>query len=910
MTDVQRALIGRGAEVAELVARIDGARRGTSSALCLSGEAGIGKTELLDRAGSAATGFTLLRAQGTPTESTLAFAGLSQLLHPVRHHIDDLPATPAAALRAALGGGRPADGDRFTPQVGLLALLSAAAEVRPLLVLVDDAQWWDVASTEALVFACRRTRADRAAILVTTRPVGEGALSALPVMEVRGLDAPASAALLAAHSRAAVDPDVARRVHEGTRGNPLALVELARRLTSAQLSGAAPLDDPLPVGPSLERAYREQIRRLPAATRKALLLAAAGSASDATVTGEPDRNIAALEPAEEAGLVTVIDGRVAFRHPLIRAACYHGATAAARRAAHRTLAASSAPDAAAWHLAAATTGPDEQVATTLEHAAVRARDRNAHDEAARAFERAARRSPPAAVAGRMFDAARELRLCGRTEAALKLLDEAGLHTRDPGLLAEIHRLRAQIDMWRGHPLRMHDLLTAEAARVASADPARAGRLYLEAVFPCVLGNDHANGMAAARSAERLIGAEHPLVAHALATLLTQERRYRQARPLLLHATEYLEQADPIATQEIVGTTALCLGLQGDVERGLRLLGRLVTAARARVMPGILPLALSMASLLEFWAGRWQQSWANGTESVRLAEETGQATDSPLAFGLYVQAGMGRVAECRDHAKQVTESVARTGNLGVASWMHAAIGKLELALRDDDAAVRELLESHRTIPPDTQVVPEWTADLAEALVRSGSPGDAIIHCDELARWAQDNQNSVGMALATRTKILLEPDGAQHWHQEAMTWFQRADRPFDRARADLYYGEHLRRTRRLTDARRHLDRARDQFRRLGAEPWTRRATGELRASGAAVPDLDVTTVARLTSQEMQIALAVSGGATNREVAAVLLLSPRTVGFHLSNIYRKLGIRSRIELARVLAEPQAGATVTADP
>jgi DNA-binding CsgD family transcriptional regulator len=426
----------------------------------------------------------------------------------------------------------------------------------------------------------------------------------------------------------------------------------------------------------------------------------------------------------------------------------------------------------------------------------------------------------------------------------------------------------------------------------------------------VLGNDHAAGMAAARNAERLVGPENPFVAQSLATLLTQERQYRQARPLLLRAAEYLEQADPIATQEIVGTTALCLGLQGDIDRGLRLLGRLITAARARVMPGILPLALSMASLLEFWAGRWQQSWAHGTESIRLAEETGQATDSPLAFGLQVEAGMGRVAECREHARQVAESVARTGNLGVASWMHAALGKLELALRNDDAAVSELVEAYRTIPPDTQPAPEWTADLAEALVRSGNRQDGIVHCDELSRWAEENRHPAGSALAARTRILLDPSAAERWHRQAMTWFRRADVPFERARADLYYGEHLRRARRLTDARRHLDRARDQFRRLGADPWTRRAAGELRASGAAVLDSDGATVAGLTPQEMQIALAVADGATNREAAAALLLSPRTVGFHLNNIYRKLGIRSRVELARAVADPPADATVTAGP
>lgn len=910
-------LVGRAIERSELTARLDRARAGQSGALCLTGEAGVGKTMLLDHAAAAATGFMVLRAQGTPAESDLAFAGLSQLVRPARRQLADLRGPPGRALRGALGIGPPAGGDRFTTYVGLASLLGAAAEQRPLLVLVDDAHCWDAASADALVFACRRLDAEGVAVVVSTREPAGGTFAGLPGLPVGGLDLAATGELVAARAGRPVDPAVTRQLHEGTNGNPLALVELAGSLRGPQLTGREALDDPLPVGPALEREYRSLIARLPAGTGWALLLLAAqpgqpvlpGAAGLAGAGGQPDE----LEPAEAAGLIVIDQGAARFRHPVVRSACYHGATATARRAAHRLLGILDPdPDVKAWHLAAAAVGPDEQVALRLAETAARARVRNAHVEAARAFERAARLSGDRSrAAPRMLEAARELQLSGRLEAAVGLLDEAQRAAEDPLVEAQIHQLRARVDMWRGHPMRMHDLLTEQAARIEPTDPAAAAELYLEAVFPCVLGDNLRAGMAAARRAERLVGSDHPLVAHALAVFLTQQRREAEARPLLLRAAAHLAQADPIATQHLVSLTALGLGLHADYDHGRRLVGRLVNAARSRAMPGILPLALSMTSILEFWTGRWRESWSHAAESVRLAEATGQAADSSLAFGLFVEAGMGREQDTRSHAARAFESIARTGNTAVRCWLHAALGKLELGLGNDQAASFELAEAVRTLAPEAKPVPEWTADLAEAQLRVGRRPEAQELSDQLASWARANQHPVGQALAARTQLLLaRPADAARWYRRAMAWFQRVDVPFERARTELYHGERLRRSRRLTESRTHLHHAFDLFGRLGAHPWAERARAELRASGAAVEEPERAARTDLTPQELQVALTVAGGATNREAAAQLLLSPKTVGFHLTNAYRKLGVRSRVELARRLSDQPGRRPITGEP
>ena len=479
-------LVGREAECTRIDQLLACARGGTGGALLLSGEAGIGKSALCGYAIECAGGMTVLSAHGMESEAELPFAGLLELFRGRLDHLDDLPAPQAAALGGALALSEQTSTDRFAIYAGVLSLLAALAEGGPILVVIDDVQWIDAPSAEAVLFAARRLGAERIGVLIAGRDdVRFDVPPGVPRVLLGGLSAAAGRALLAREPRS-VAPAVRDRLLEAMRGNPLALTEITGTLDDDQLTGARPLDDPLSAGPTLERALLRRVAPLPDTTRRALLVAAASD------TDSVERALgglwalgleaSSLAPAERAGAIDIAGRRLRFRHPLLRSAVYHGASTVDRRAAHRALAETSDGERRAWHLAAAAVGPDETVAQALEDAARTAATRGAHAAAARALERSAGVSPDVDQrVRRLTEAARETQVAGRAPDDGRLLERAMALTHDPVRRAEIQLLRGRQIVWHGEPGRAHELLVREAGRVRDLAPGMAAMMLAEAV---------------------------------------------------------------------------------------------------------------------------------------------------------------------------------------------------------------------------------------------------------------------------------------------------------------------------------------------------------------------------------------------------------------------------------------------
>ncbi len=931
-------LLGRQAECEQLDVLLAAARAGKSGALVLRGEAGIGKSALLEYAAANATGMGVLRARGVESESELPFSGLYDLFRPILGRLDAIPKPQAGALRRALALD-PADAqpretmltagsseDRFTYCVATLSVLAAAAEESPLLVLVDDAQWLDASSREALLFAARRLETEGVLVLFATRDgLGAARPSGLPELVLTGLDSQAARELLGSRSMAS---PVAERLVNATAGNPLALLEIPSLLSEGQLSGAEPLEEPLPAGPSVERAFLRRLDALPDTAREALVVAAADERGDAEEVARAIESLGldpgALGPAEAAGLVVISGSSVEFRHPLLRSAIYHGAPAAKRRAAHRALAeaSSSAGNAAArraWHLATATEDTDADVAQALEETALTSRRRGGYAAAASAFERAA-----ALTAGtedrarRLLEAADDSRLAGRSDHACVLLDEALGVTTDPLLRADIQRLRGSIEIWSGRPMAAHALLSAEAALVEEHDVARAAAMLADAVFPCFIAGDSRSGLAAAERATALAqqaGDSERMLAsalHAAATILRGEAS--DARGLLLACAPLLDEGSSLSrTNQLVHFAGAMLVWIEEYEWARLLLGRAVEQARALSAPGVLPYGLAALSALDFRTGYWAASFADAAEAMRLANETGQP--AALSYSLVclarVEAAQGRETECREHVSGASELADRIEAGSVPMFTGSILGLLELGLGRPDEAI-PLLEGVASLAEELGLgepgVVQWAPDLIEAYVRAGRSNDAERTLGAFGQQAEHTRRTWALAASARCRGLLAPDEAfEEQFAAALALHEQTPTPFERARTELCLGERRRRTGRRADAREPLRSALQAFERLGASPWAERAAAELAASGETARRRDPSAAEQLTPQELQVALIVAQGATNREVGAALFLSPKTIETHLSRIYRKLGVRSRTELAALLAEERVPAVLS---
>ena len=906
--------VGRERERARIDRLLQDARTGRSGALLLHGDAGIGKTALMRWAIGRASGMRILRARGIETESDIPFAGLTDLVTPLLDRVDDIPEVQARALRGALALGPAAPRDRFTVPAGLLSLLAVAAEEQPLLVAIDDAQWLDEASVEAFLFAGRRVEAEGIAMLGSLR---DG--TAVAGMEVPWLERLRVAPLADDEARELLGgerlaPAVADRLVSTAAGNPLALLEIPSLLSDGQRAGREPLEEPLRPGTGVERAFRRALDALDDRPARALLVAASAHTGRidaiAAALGHAALALGDLEPAERAGLITTADGELDFRHPLLRSTAYHAASATERRAVHAAHVAASAHGSPerAWHLAACAVAPDEEVAAALEAAALDARGRGAHATAARDFGRAAQLTPEDEPrARRLLEAATDATRSGEADRARQMLGDASRLASDPLLAADVQRMTGHVEMRRGSPLVAYELLVAEAERVRSRDPRRAAGMFLEASVTHMMTGDMHALIGTAERARALATAADPAL-ELLATAVIGEAYLalgdvEQGDALLSACEPYLLEGDPLAVVEVVGMAAHSSIWIEKFDRAQRILDRLLAAARDASAVSALIYPLAVLSHLDFRLGRWAAARASAAESVELAEDTGQLPLLAHSLGAlaHTEAAMGQEDQCRRHVAEGLALVARFQGDATGTYLNAALGLLELGLGRVPEAIAVLEHTQATADHMGQQpsVVMFTPDLVEAYARAGRRDEAHTLLAGFEARGRRAGSRWSQAATLRMRGLLAPDAEMRAHFDAaLALHDGLPMPFERARTLLCLGEGLRRARRRADAREPLKEALATFERLGARGWAERARTELRATGEQQTRRAETAAEQLTPHELQIAVLVSQGMTNREAAAALVLSPKTIEYHLGQIYRKLDVRGRAQLARLMA------------
>ncbi|WP_433203956.1 AAA family ATPase [Dactylosporangium sp. CS-047395] len=839
-------LIGRSREQERLRALAEAARDGTGGALVLRGGPGIGKTALLDWL-AAASPIPVLRASGAEFEADLPFAGLSQLLRPVLNRLDLLPDPQRDALAGAFGLGPAAEADRLL--VGF-AVLSLLAEAGPVLCLVDDAQWLDSVSADALRFAARRLGAEEVALVLATRP--PGAVPGVPVLDLDGL-ARADAELLLGEG---LDQAVRERLLSEAEGNPLALLELPR--TPGDGAGA--------VSERLRAAFHDQVAALPPPARAALLAVAASDSGDLAVvlrvaTAED------LRPAEEARLVEVADGSVRFRHPLVRAAAYHGASLAERVAVHRALAAALDGDRRAWHLAAAATGPDEDVAAALEATADGARARGGYGAAAAALERAAELSDsPGAQARRLLLAAENGLFAGAPQTAVRLAERAGGLDTDPAFLARVGWIEGQAWFWQGDFRTAYDLIAY-------------GGAYRRALHPAWYLGEPTLGTCL-----------DALGADPVSEWLVSAARGRPG-PLAGIADRRTVLDPAVPARDLVELCGFGF-VAGQDAAAHELAAALVGRCRGEGLAGLLPTLLFFQAEAELFAGRHRDAAVSTAEGLALARDGGQPLwiSQLSAVAAVLAALSGDEPAARAAVADALAAAAPGCPPAGFAWAQWALALLDLGQGRPEAAMPRLsplqsdpyahhVVAHRAIP-----------DLIEAAVRAGSSSTVDGALTRLTVFADRTGQPWAQALLHRCRALLTGD-----EHEFVLSLKLPARPFERARTSLLYGEWLRRARRKSDARRALQQALETFDRLAAHPWSARARTELAATGLpSSPSAPEPAAARLTPQELQIARLAAQGLSNRDIAAQLFLSPKTVAYHLYKAYPKLGVTARTDLA----------------
>ena len=908
------SLHGRTFEQDRLLRLLDDARRGNSGSVVVVGEPGAGKSSLVDVVRTAAAGMAVLEAKGVQSEATLPFAALHQLLRPVLELLERLPAPQASALRAAFalrGGGAP---DLYRVPLAVLTLLAEAAEDQPLVCVIDDAQWVDGDSAQALTFAARRLQAERIAMVFAARE-GEFDAAALPELRLEPLDTVAVEAILTARAGTTVAPDVARRVASATGGNALAVVELAPLLTREQLAGSEPLPQPLPMSAGVERLFADRVRALPPETRLPLLIAAADDTGRSDAVAAAARrlgsDLAALDRAEDERLIRVGATEISFRHPLVRSAIYGTATFGERHSIHRALAETLKEageiDRYAWHLASATLEPDEDVARELEQAAARARARNAFTAASAAVERAAELSPaPNDKGRRLTEAASDAWLTGLLPQAARLIAAAEPLVDDPALLANCHRLRGSIELAAGTSSTAIAMLVTGARRLRGVDPRRSLELLALAAEGASLSLDADASRAIAELASSLdVGDdEHDRFFIGLlvgfADHLAGDARSGIAaiREALAIAEEEFDDVDLMLAAGRAGFYV------GDDAAALRFHKRIVNRARSIGSIGCLAIAGTRLALAETLTGRWSEANATADETLRLAEDTGQREleAHAVVWLALIAAWQGDEERSRahlEHARSITATRPLSLVDDAARWVLATI---ELGVGRTAAALAQL----ETISHPVVAVLA-SLDRVEAAVGAGRPDLAKTWIEDLETFAEAADASWARARVAhcRAALAVDPGEREALYEEALRAHGESQRPFERARTELAYGEFLRRNRRRVDAREHLRPALETFTALEAKQWAERARAELRASGENARPRRTNGETRLTPQESQIARFVAQGLSNREVAAQLFLSPRTVDFHLRNVFTKLGIASRTELAALQLDADSSAS-----
>lgn len=903
--------------VAEL-ARLDDMRaaliRGEGSALVVHGAAGIGKTTLLEalveRCGDVVT---VVRACGAETEAELAFPALANLLDPVLGRLDELPVPQAAALTGALALGPPAPGDRMAVCVATLGLLRAAARQHPVLAVVDDVQWVDASSRECIEYVARRAGGPLSVVLAARDPWHPPKRIRLHGLPVGPVDDAAAAELLSQRAPGLAAP-VATAIMQAAAGNPLALVELPATLTTGQRAGVVALDLPLMPGNRLQRAFAGRVEALSGPARGALLVAAAYAGPELSVVAaaclRAGTAAGQLADAESSGLIRLDTDRVTFAHPLIRGLVYAEAPAADRRAAHAALAAvlPQDDDRRAWHLATAAIGPDEEIAAALERAGRRAVARRAYAAGSGALERAGRLSPEAQCASRrLLKAGQAAGSAGLADRALTLLTEAADLTSDAEQRARARQLRGQMLIRRGRSAEATPLLVEQARQVAPRWPVLAAAMLADAANAATNSGSYLEAERLSRCAVGLVrdsddASARGAVLGVLSWTLAQRGQVPEARTVLDEAARLADGLDWIGPDwswlHLLLRSRIPLG---EFEQAQAKSLEVCQRARDAGALGALSSALQVAADTAFRLGDWDAADALALEAIQIAGDVGQP--AVVGWSLIVRA---RILAARDHPEESRAAAQRALQMASSSrigaglrFAHGAIGFLELGLDRIDAAIGELEAVERVTHGsglEEPVIVPWAQDLVEAYARQGRAADARRVLARLERQAVSSASPVAAAAAARCRGLLDDDFEPAF-AGALTLHDRRPMPFERARTQLAFGRRLHRSRQRAGARAHLRAALEGFEQLKAVTWVRQAEAELRAAGGR--RRTVAADHALTPQELRVAAAVQRGASNRAIAADMFLSPKTVEFHLRQIYRKLDIHSRTQLVAALAE-----------
>jgi DNA-binding CsgD family transcriptional regulator/tetratricopeptide (TPR) repeat protein len=909
-------LTGRRSERGVLDRFVAGVRAGEGRALVVRGEPGVGKTVLLDYLAGRASGCRVVRAVGVQSEMELAFAGLHQLCAPLLDHAESLPVPQREALRTAFGLSAGPVPDRFLVGLAVLGLLSEAAGERPLICVVDDEQWLDRASAQALGFAARRLAADPVGLVFAARVPGED-VAGLPELVVEGLAEDDARELLESVLTGPLDARVRDRIIADTHGNPLALLELPRGLTPAQMTGGFGVRSAVPLDGRIEESFGRQLEMLPAQTLRLVQLAAADPSGDPVLVWRAAGRLAigagAARPAVEAGLAE-FGARVRFRHPLVRSAAYRSASVQTRQELHAALAEATDPavdpDRRAWHRAEAAPGPDEDVAAELEQCAGRALRRGGLAAAAAFLERSARLTlDPARRAERALAAAQARLRAGAPDAALGLLAMAQAGPLDELQRARGDLLRAQVAFASSHGRDAPPLLLSAARQLEALDVGLARETYLEAftaaLFVGRLSPAVGDVARAVRTAPAAPGpARAPdLLLDGLALLVTEG--YAAGTPALRRAllaflSQDISAEEGLSWLWLAGLAAMAVW---DDETWHILASRHVKLARDVGALSELPLAIRWRILLHTHAGELEQGAALIAEAQAVADATGSQLGPHGALG--VAAWRGREAEATELIQATMDDVTSRGEgRGVTSQYAAALLYNGLGHYDKALAAAELVCEY-----DDLGVLGWSlTELVEAAVRSSQPTRASDALQRLSETTRASGTDWALGAEARSRALLsEGATAENCYREAIERLGRTRMRPAVARAHLLYGEWLRRENRRREARAELRTAHGLFTTMGIEAFAERTRRELLATGDTVRKPTVETASELTAQEAHIARLAVDGRTNVEIGAQVFLSTRTVEWHLGKVYTKLGVGSRRELRRALAglgqaDPQA--------
>ena len=909
-------LIGRHAETRALAELVDDVRSGQSRVLVLRGECGLGKTALLDWVAEQVGDCQVLRAAGVQAEMELAFAGLHQLLTPILPRLQNLPSPQRDALQMAFGMRDGTAPDRFFIALAVLSLLANTADQRPLVCLIDDEQWLDRASAQALAFVARRLGTESVGLIFAAQ-VATDELSGLPELRLEGLSCADAHALLDSVLTAPLDPEMRERFVLETRGNPLALTELPRSVTPAEMAGGFALPAVMPMSEHLEDCYRRQLDALPSATRRLVLLAAADPVGDPSLLWNAAARLGidaeAAEPAIEAGLID-IGTRIKFRHPLVRTAAYRSAPKAEKQPAHRALAAATDPgvdpDRRAWHRAQAALGPDEAVAVELENSADRALARGGIAAAAAFLERAATLTPtPARRAARMLAAAKAKRDAGALDAALGLLVAVETGPLDALQTAQVGYLRGEIAFDQLRVREAAQLLQSAAGRFDSlcVESSREARLRaLDAAMWLAGPNGPDMSSILETTAGACAGPPSPSPPRAVDVLLDAfvarfTDSYAAAAPLFDRAIRMLLAVDvgtgrldswlPITRSKMSATLAAEVW---DADSWYALAVRETQFARIYGAPIHLQFALHYLAWTLILRGEFAKAGSLICEDAATAAATGSP---PLRFGrLLLAAWRGQHDEARELFDEMTESAEAEGKCKVADFAAYAHAVLDngFGRHGDALALIEPVFDHDHAGMGALVIPE----LVEAASRTGNVQLLAAASDWMALRAKATPTPWALGIDSRIAALSsEGDVAERFYRESLDHLSRTQAGVEGARGRLIYGEWLRRQNRRADARVQLRVAEEMFSAMGADGFADRARRELLATGESARKRSAETSADLTPQELQVARLARDGLSNNEIGGQLFISPRTVQYHLRKVFAKLGIRSRGELTHVL-------------